>query len=827
MQSRRREDYSTLSPASKPRDQHRFKRGSNPYNGSRRDALERSPRNRQSLSPNRLDGSRRVVGASRRSSSTERRDYAWHVGGGSGARSDRMRSRSPPFEQVQKRAQLDEGDIVMGRDYVLPMEFRRRYELSEHNDFKVGDDSLKSKNVYGYQNSSHRIGKDIEFSESRLSAGGGRGMLAQKSMAVEDVVARGSYRLPQDLGPTSRYGETRGHISSSSQGVDIRQFEHERLQYRDPIAVDKLPIMDSYKDEEKHIFQSRDMAYPIGSASHSKDFASTSPLKDLTSSSSRMLRNEFLGSYQDGVRLPPHSDGFSRSSGKLIDPIGFNAYGQNSLTDSAGGPEAGHRNLTYFQRGAYSPTRVDCEEYPYPKLRETANDDRGYPSDDLYRMMPSRAPLDYDNAKIDYGRRDLSRPSLMHPVVNRVDDNNQDSYGNPRKGIILDHPTLQKQAVSDYVDMNRTSNASNQGGEYFDSGCNQVEFGRRVSQDYENSHFGASQDHQISHLRSDYGFGKDAGPKFLKERLHSPPVSIYDTDMHRRSLRMQRMKKELHLCEPSDRVLKRMYSVVEELGAHDSTKLMSKWNARGELQDLYDSGEEWIDEDTSVLYSSDAVGFDRNEYRKSRRIHDRLEYRQDFVTDDRLSSQDSFAHRQRHSVRLYKHGGRYTRDHPKIGSLSSQDLHHFDRRSGLQKQPNVWKRNDDYQEDVHEDYDDPSEDWADPLESEPAEDSEEFKLLVHEAFLKYSKQLNGNLSVQKRYKEQGKAGSLFCIVCGRRFVFFSVIFLVKRGTPVFIFDSGIPLYFSQCSHLVCTNPQDFLVLDLFGIFTWLPAISNP
>lgn len=80
MQSRRHEDYSTLSPASKLRDQHRFKRGSNPYNGSRRDALERSPRNRQSLSPNRLDGSRRVVGASRRSSSTERRDYAWHVG---------------------------------------------------------------------------------------------------------------------------------------------------------------------------------------------------------------------------------------------------------------------------------------------------------------------------------------------------------------------------------------------------------------------------------------------------------------------------------------------------------------------------------------------------------------------------------------------------------------------------------------------------------------------------------------------------------------------------------------------------------------------------
>ncbi|KAK7858558.1 hypothetical protein CFP56_011524 [Quercus suber] len=712
MQSRRREEFITLSPASKLRGQHRLEMGSDyPYNGARHDALDRSPRRvaldrspraRRSMSPHRLDGSRRVAGGSRRSRSIERREYhQWHLSGSNGGRGDQIRSRSPPFEQVRKRAQFDDDALVMRRNYVPSMELRRGYELCDHADFKVDDDNLKSKHVLLYEHNSSRIGKERDFSESRLAAGGGHGMLAQKSMAMEDGIAHGSYRLTQDLGPTSDYRETDGHLSSSSRSIDIRRFEHERLQYQDTIAMDKLPIMDSYKDGEKPMFQSRDMPYPIVSASHSK---------------------------------------------------------------------AGQRNLAYYQRGACSPTRAECEDYPYPKLYGIANDDRGYPSDDLYRMMPPQVPLDYDHARSDYDHRDLPRPNIMHHAVNRVDNITEDSYRNPRKGTLLDHSTLHKQTVSEYLDTNRMSNASNQGGEYLGSRRSQAEFERRLSPEYETSHLGASQDRQILHMRADFGFGKNAGPKFLKERLQSPPVSKYDLDGHRHSVRMQRMD-EHGLSEPSDRMLKRKFSFKEELSGHDSRKIMSnKWNASRGLQDRYDSGEEWIDEDMSALYSSNSVGLDRNEYRKPKRIYDRLEYRQDFASDNWVSSQDSLSQTQRHSVGLYKRGGRYTRAHPRTGFLSSHNLHHFDRRSGLQKlQSNVWKRNDDYHEDEQEDDGDPSEDWVNPLESEPSEDSKEFKQLVQEAFLKYCKKLNVNPAVRRRYKEQGKAGSFFCIVCGKSY----------------------------------------------------------
>ena len=66
-----------------------------------------------------------------------------------------------------------------------------------------------------------------------------------------------------------------------------------------------------------------------------------------------------------------------------------------------------------------------------------------------------------------------------------------------------------------------------------------------------------------------------------------------------------------------------------------------------------------------------------------------------------------------------------------------------------------------------------SEDQLNLAELESSEESEEFKEVVHKFFLEYSKKLNVNSSVQRRYKALGKAGSLFCIACGRRSVFLS------------------------------------------------------
>lgn len=69
------------------------------------------------------------------------------------------------------------------------------------------------------------------------------------------------------------------------------------------------------------------------------------------------------------------------------------------------------------------------------------------------------------------------------------------------------------------------------------------------------------------------------------------------------------------------------------------------------------------------------------------------------------------------------------------------------------------------------------EDWGSCVKSNAHEDSEKFKELVHELFLSFTKKLNESSGVRRRYMEQGQAGSLFCIVCGRRSVF---LFIISR-----------------------------------------------
>eukprot|EP00249_Psilotum_nudum_P022867 c28668_g1_i1 orf=209-3130(+) len=59
------------------------------------------------------------------------------------------------------------------------------------------------------------------------------------------------------------------------------------------------------------------------------------------------------------------------------------------------------------------------------------------------------------------------------------------------------------------------------------------------------------------------------------------------------------------------------------------------------------------------------------------------------------------------------------------------------------------------------------EDDRQALPPDLPEDSDEFKQQLNRAFLKFSKVLNENSEQRKKYEEEGKAGPLFCFVCGR------------------------------------------------------------
>ncbi|XP_012459167.1 uncharacterized protein LOC105779791 [Gossypium raimondii] len=753
MQSRRKEEHVELSRTVKSRGQHRAAAEAGPhgpYPVSRREVINnRSPplRGGRSYSPNSLDASRR--GGSVRDRMTGsmmgRDSYGQHLGS---VTTETARSKSPLREQMRKKPHYeDEGVVHRKYDYVEP----------------VGFDDRTNSRARGVYHGTSRMTKEKDYMDNRVSTIDGHVMMSQKLLPVEEINVRGPHRLPQDLGTSLNFSETSGQLPFSSQDINIGQYEHEKFRHRETIPSKKATVMDSYK-EDKPMFDSQDVTYSMVEASQSKDFMSTNQLKDFGSTSSGLPRTEFLCSYQDDAPLHV-SEEYLRSSRKLTEPVGYNKYDQRPLTDSVRDPESARRNMTLYQQWTNSPSRAEYEDYVYRKPRVIGSNNHGYPVEDVKRMMPSQSRVSYEHASVDYGHIGMPKPNIMHHVVDRI-DNTDHSYGSSRKAIIWDDHALQKQISTDYIDM-RGSYAPMHGEEYVGSEDAHVAFGRRLPQDYEMSHLDASHNRQLSNLRSDSGYGRGVGPVFQNERMINSSASKYDAEQRRPGLRTKRMEGELDMY--SDRILKRKFLMVEDIDRPSSKTIVSrKLHSAGDFGSSYDS-EDQIDEDIIGLHASRTKRYGHNEYRKAGRTYDGQEHQGDSELDDWYMSEGSLAHSQRVPIRFYKNSGKYIKGNPGPGSLSWHTSNHNDRRSNLHNQNKVWKRNEDYDEDINANDGDMTEDLVNYAEAELSEDSEEFKQLVHEAFLKYSRKLNLNQSARRRYKEQGNAGSLFCIVCGKSY----------------------------------------------------------
>ncbi|GMI86243.1 hypothetical protein HRI_002293600 [Hibiscus trionum] len=751
MQSRRKEEQVELSRTVNSRRQHRAAAEAgphDPYPVSRLEVMNNRsppPRGRRNYSPNALDVSRKGgLVRDRMSGSMAGRDsYGRHLGRVS---TEAQRSKSPLYEQMRKKPHYeDEGVVDRKNDFVEPVGFDDRT-------------NSRARSMYRYDHGTSRLTKEKYYMENRVSSADGHVMMGHKLLPLEETNVRGPHRLPQDLGPSLNFAETSEQSPFSSRDIDIDQYDGENFRHREAIPSKKVTVMDSYK-EDKPMFDSQDFAYSMVEASQSKDFMSTPQLKEFAGTSSGFPRTEFLSSYHDDAPLHV-SEEYFRSSRKLTEPVGYNKYDQSPHTESMRDPEATRRNMTSYQQWPNSPSRAEYEDYLYRKPRAIGSNNRGYPVEDLKKMMPSQSRVCYEHVSIDHGHIDMLEPNVLNHVVDRI-DNIDHSYGSSRKGIIWDDRALQNQISTDFIDMCR-SYAPMQDGEYIGSEDTHVSF-RRRPRDYEMSHLDASHSRQLSNSRSDSGFGRGVSPVFQNERVINSSASKYDTEQRRHGLRTKRMENELDTY--SDRIRKR--KMVEDVGRTSSKTIVSrKLHSADDFGGSYDSDEQ-IDEDIIGLHASRTKQYGHNEYRKAGRTYDGLEHHGDSELDDWYASEGSLAHSQRVPIRFYKNSGKYVKGNPGPGSLSWHTSHHNERRSNLHKQNKVWKRNEDYDEDINANDGDITEDLVNYAEAELSEDSEEFKQLVHEAFLKYSRRLNLNQSVRNRYKEQGHAGSLFCIVCGR------------------------------------------------------------
>lgn len=684
MQSRRHEDRTILpDPKMKFRDRGiELGHAHDPYDMPRRDF------DRKSSSPRKVEGSRRLLGVDGRISLVEGKDY------GGGGRGERVRSRSPPIGLMREKRDYD-GRVFPSKGF--PNEdLRQRYEFVDRVDL----------------NADVNAGLKHE-----------RRLVGQKFMGSEYL-----FRLPQDLGTTSSYGEGGGGFSSSLANMDIGQFKDERARYPAP-PLDKISVMESYREREKPLFYSRDVAYPDVQVSQSKDYIGSSP---------GVSRAKFQGSYQDDM---PFVTEYSGKSAKFKEPLGFSSYVQRSSLESGRHPDMENEDLPRYWRDKFSPARADRRDYLNPRPREGDPDIYDHPSNNLYRRTSKRERVDYDN-------RDLLSPVMGDPVADAVDS--EYTSRNLKDISFLDHPSVQKQ-------------------EYFNYKSAHVEYGR-VSGEREMPDLGVLKDHRRSHLRSDFGFGRDAGPAPHGERMRNSPEFEYDPEPRRlagRSYEIQAEEDETY--DSSDRALRRKYNPDAEMNRHNSRGIMlEKWYSNSRVQDLDDRNEEWSGQDSSFKFSSKSVAYDNKRYRREEREFVREDRRRFSESDDWLPSDDYMEHVHEHSIKPHKSGAKFSKGRLRQDHQSSHVSSRLERRHVLPKPHNVWIRGQvDNQVDKHENEVDQSNDWMNSSKSEPREGSEEFKQLIQTAFLTFSKKLNENPAVRKRYKAQGRAGSLFCIVCGR------------------------------------------------------------
>ncbi|OVA03615.1 XS domain [Macleaya cordata] len=778
MHSRRIGDVRSRSPPAKRRDHRQtgYRPDCNQSHRADETVNDRSPRSLRRLNPNEPERYRRAF-ADGRSNSFEKRDYSRRF---DGDKDDPVSSRAPPIGQPWDRSQFDENFPQRGPSSI---EYRQKYLMPDPTNLN-GDTNPSLKHVGDSENTISRIRNEKEFQGISSSSLDGHGMLIQKPVYFNDGTVRTFFSLPPDSGSTLNSSKTSGNfLSSSSRNPSIGLRKDEEICYSDKIHPHKIPTRETYeeepmfgglrkdeeirykdqmhrnktretyeeeqmfgglrKDEElcyreqihlkkistresyeevKPMFYTRDVSYPVGPISQSKTFGSTS---------SGLVKDNV------GSRLP--LEGFGKGSGNFMNPYSRDGNSSAPHFDSA----RDLKDPIYYHRDPRSPLRGEHQDYNYPELGRRKNPASGYEADELYRKMPLTTQGDYVN-------REFSRPSYMDPDFER-------SRRSMRESGLLDPYSVQGEPVSSYLDRKRAPVVTEQDGEFLGSQSNHLEFETRICND-----------RKVTRLGSDYvydSFERDAAPRSYRDRLRNGAIPQFESDLYRLSLSPQRRLKaeELGNYDSSERILKRKYIMDEEMSSHNpSSTLSSGRNISRRMQEPIGSNTQWSGRNPGGLSLSKRLNFGRQPYRKGGRPYEGMATRRASASDDRFPFRDRLVHAQQCT------GGNISiKRRLRPGPLTSHNSYRLDIRKDSHKLKKFRKRTLDNQRDSPNVCNgDAVEDLVAPAKSDVPEDSEEFKHLVHRAFLRFSKQLNENPAQRRRYLEEGKAGTLLCSVCG-------------------------------------------------------------
>lgn len=589
-------------------------------------------------------------------------------------------------------------------------EMRRKYEFCDYMDRLDDMDTSLMCNYSDKSRFSGNTGKDIA-SDRALGADLKRDYSGNKSMIREDGTGQGRYRLSGDVRP-SNYHEHSGDLGSSL-NVDLGRFKYGGVKYPDSVFLDKISAIERYGNPELSLRDAphfKDLTFP------SRGISGRSQFKEFGSMSAG---GSFLDSHDEGMSIS--TEMYRASSTKALEPFSGNEYGRRRSSETRGVPELGHKDLIGYQRDTFCPDKEDEDDlHARPKLREDKYCD--YASEEL-----NRGKLLYERDS--YDPRDML--TRKESIPKHIDDHEQclTNVDRSLQGL----PSYQKHFSSESLDCSRLPYTLKHGGRYLDCGSPGLSFERDALREPEMSSLGISHDNDI--LRTKYDFESVAGSLPIEERMRNSSDRHYNTERHDFKIK-----------------------VSSELNRNNLDR----------MHDLTDRDERCNEYADDLLFSK-TLEYENGRFSRAGKRTFGAETGRISAPEDWSTPYDSAEHVEERSI---KSGRKKPKVQVKPGLLNWNSMQRSEKKHYLLK--NVWVRGrDDVKVDMQATDVEGTENLSLSAKSEPPENSEEFKQIVHWFFLSFTKKINVTPSARKRYKEQGKAGSLFCIVCSRRFVCFS------------------------------------------------------
>ncbi|KAL5710738.1 hypothetical protein ACHQM5_021266 [Ranunculus cassubicifolius] len=683
---------------------------------------KRPMRSLRSLSPPAVERSGRIIDGYRRGVSIERDEYDMQF---FDDRDGNDYTRSPPFRQVRPHIDHEEVSVRQVRPHIdEEVSFRGR---------RIPREALNERrDKYTYQ----EYRDPYVHLKPKVKHFGGSGSSGSQYSQEKHLQGpeRSSLMPPQSVVSTLKSGRIGGSgPSSSSINLNIRPRNDEEFQFEENLRSDRIATKEFYKGEYDPQLYADDIYDHVSVSSH-KDFRSLAP---------GVSRENFL-------EESSHSYGFSRRQGRYIGSGVQDEYNEDTFSEFARGPGIRQKDLTLYRDDPRSSARREPREYSYHE--------HGRREEDSARVRPEIYREDEPNERGTYTRRVLLRPIATGPVVDEVQyiESSRRIY---RESNSRGHHSLQAERPSNYRNTKNSLLRADHDAEVFGSEIN-------------NSGMKLSREPERTRPVGDYGFGRDAGPLSQKERMKRLQMSEIDPDMRRQDVIPQRRLKaeDLSIYDPPERMLKRRYPIDEDMSRHGDRRIVASDRIISrQAQEPNSDDEQWITENTSESFSSKRLRYSHLQYEKSERPNEGRVTSRMSESDGWASHQDVSAHVHKRAVDHYTGDGNVNiKERLRPCPSTYHNSYNMGRKQDFYKSDRTGKRNHDNQYDaLLTDDDNPLEEMDAPGKPDLPEDSDEFKQLVENYFLQYSKLLNQKPSTQRRYREQGNAGFLLCIVCGR------------------------------------------------------------